>query len=136
YGQTGADAAVAQQVASTIKESGQLSNYRLGVKYQDGVAWLLRTVTSQGQMDAAVALAEQVEGVSHVICKLEIDSRAATRPAATPPRESQGMNSIARQQESIEQPKGDTRVTPAAMQAASQRPMRQAPAGRVAQAGG
>lgn len=136
YGQTGADAAVAKQVANTIKESGQLSGYSLGVKYQDGVAWLIGTVSSQEQMDAAVALAEQVEGVNHVICKLEIDSSAVTRPATTQPRESQGTIPMARLDESMEQPRGDTRVTPAAMRATPQRPMRQAPTGRVAQAGG
>ncbi len=46
-GATPEDSAMAQHVASSIKESGQLSNYRLGVEYQDGVAWLLGSVSSR-----------------------------------------------------------------------------------------
>jgi hypothetical protein len=137
YAQTAQDSAVAQQVASTIKESGQLSNYRLGVKYQDGVAWLLGTVTDQQQMDTAIALAEQVEGVNHVICKLEIDASTVTRPAAaSQPRESQGTIPMARLEETVDQPRQEIRVTPATANTAVQQPTRRAPMGRVAQAGG
>ena len=31
----------AQQIANNLKESGQLKGYRVGVKYEDGVAWLV-----------------------------------------------------------------------------------------------
>ncbi|MDA8745407.1 BON domain-containing protein [Rubripirellula amarantea] len=71
--QTPEDTAMAQQVASSIKESGQLSGYRLGVKYQDGVAWLLGSVSSKDQQQKAVELARNVEGVEQVICKLEVE---------------------------------------------------------------
>lgn len=132
YGQTAQDSAVAQQVANTIKESGQLSHYRLGVKYQDGVAWLLGTVTSQEQMDAAVMLAEQVEGVDHVICKLEIDQTIA-QPEMTQSRESQSTIPMPRSEQSA-MPARDPQVTPAMGQMAPQRPMTPAPQ-RMAQRG-
>ena len=67
--------AVAQRIASEIRESGQLSHYRVGVKYEDGVAWLLGSVTDQSQADAAMELARQVSGVQHVVSKLEIVAR-------------------------------------------------------------
>jgi hypothetical protein len=136
YAQTAQDSAVAQQVASTIKESGQLSNYRLGVKYQDGVAWLLGTVADEQQMNAAIALAEQVDGVNHVICKLEIDSTMARSTTASTPRESRPTMPMPRIDETIQQPQTESRVMPATANTAARQPMRQAPMGRVAQAGG
>ncbi len=68
------DTAMAQHIASSIQESGQISNYELGVKYQDGVAWLLGTVTDKQQQQTAVELARGVEGVDQVICRLEVRS--------------------------------------------------------------
>lgn len=71
--------AMAQQIASQIRESGQLTNYRVGVKYQDGVAWLLGSVTDKSQEAKAVAIASKLEGVDHVISKLEV---GASNPVA------------------------------------------------------
>lgn len=62
----------AQQIASNLKESGMLKGYRVGVKYEDGVAWLSGTVTSQQQLKIAEQIARNTAGVDHVICKLEI----------------------------------------------------------------
>lgn len=78
YGQSAGETAKARQVARSIKESGQLANYRLGVKYQDGVAWLLGTVTSEEQLQTAIGLAEQVDGVDQVISKLTVVAQPAT----------------------------------------------------------
>ncbi|MEQ8848048.1 BON domain-containing protein [Botrimarina sp.] len=63
---------MAGSVAQTLRESGQLKNYRVGVKYEDGVAWLVGTVTSEEQSAKAEQLAGQVAGVNHVVNKLEI----------------------------------------------------------------
>ncbi len=63
---------MAQQVATTLRESGELSNYRVGVKYEDGVAWLLGTVTSEAQAETAKRLTSQIEGVDAVVSKLQI----------------------------------------------------------------
>lgn len=71
------DTAMAQQIASSIKESGQLSNYRLGVKYQDGVAWLLGNVTSAEQEQQAIQLARGVAGVDQVISKLDVEGQTS-----------------------------------------------------------
>jgi hypothetical protein len=62
----------ANQVAQCLRESGQLKNYRVGVKYEDGVAWLMGSVTSAEQSATAEQLASEVEGVTHVVNKLEI----------------------------------------------------------------
>lgn len=74
---------MASNVAQALKESGRLKGYAVGVKYEDGVAWLEGRVTSEEQSATAAELAREVSGVAHVINKLEI---VAGEPAA------QGIN--------------------------------------------
>ena len=87
-------------------------------------------------METAISLAEQVEGVDHVICKLEVTDSAA-RPAATQPRESQSTMPMASLEETLGQQQQDRQITPAVAHKAPQQPMmRPAPAQRMAQHGG
>ena len=44
---------LATRVAQDLKESGLLKDYRIGVKYKDGVAHLLGSVTSERQKKLA-----------------------------------------------------------------------------------
>ncbi|MEO0530697.1 MAG: BON domain-containing protein [Planctomycetota bacterium] len=75
---------MAGQVAQTLRESGQLQNYRVGVKYKDGVAWLLGSVTSQGQAATAVRLTSEIDGIAHVVNKLDIVAAKAETKAVQP----------------------------------------------------
>jgi len=63
---------MAQRIGSRLKESGQLRDYRVGIKFVDGVACLTGTVTSPDQAEAAVRLTRQVEGVTHVVNDLTV----------------------------------------------------------------
>jgi hypothetical protein len=76
-----ADRAAAQKIAQELKTSGQLKDYKVGVKYQDGVAWLMGTVTSAEQKQIAERLANQCAGVDRVISKLEVEGIAASEQA-------------------------------------------------------
>ena len=76
------DEAMAQLIANELKDSGQLKDYRVGVKYKEGVAWLLGAVTSPQQKQAAELIAGSCEGVVHVVSKLEIES--AEQPELQP----------------------------------------------------
>ena len=67
------DENTAQAIAKNLKQSGQLKDYRVGVKYEDGVAWLQGTVTSPQQKQIAEQLARQSAGVQHVVSKLEVE---------------------------------------------------------------
>lgn len=67
------DETMAQLIANDLKESGRLKDYRVGVKYKDGVAWLMGTVSSRQQKQAAELIAGNSEGVVHVVSKLEIE---------------------------------------------------------------
>ena len=66
------DRETAQNIANNMKKSGLLKDYRVGVKYQDGVAWLTGTVTSDSQKAAAEKIARRSAGVEHIVSKLEI----------------------------------------------------------------
>jgi hypothetical protein len=72
--ETAAEKHVAQQIGVHLKQSGQLHNYKVQVKFHDGVAYLAGSVASGEQRDTAVRLAQQVEGVTHVACKLDCPS--------------------------------------------------------------
>ena len=82
--QNAADKQTARQISDHLKHSGQLQNYRIGVTCQDGVVSLSGTVASGEQRDAAIRLAEQVSGVSHVVSRLEYPGADAA--AAEPGR--------------------------------------------------
>ena len=55
---------VAEQIANKLRNSGQMSDYKIGVKYQDGTAWLRGRVASEEQMKTALRLAFQTPGVT------------------------------------------------------------------------
>ena len=62
----------AQLIANSLKNSGELKNYRVGVKYEDGVAWLTGTVVSHQQKQIAERLARQCNGVQQVVSKIQV----------------------------------------------------------------
>src|SRR5688500_3818929 len=70
------DRAAAQHIAQNMKTSGQLKDYRVGVKFQDGVAWLQGTVTSAEQKVIAEQIARETPGVDRIISKLEVTGGA------------------------------------------------------------
>jgi hypothetical protein len=78
--QSAADKAMAQRIGSILKESGQLRDYRVGVKFQDGVAWLNGTVTDADQAEAAAGLAREVPGVTNVVSQLQYPGASNTSP--------------------------------------------------------
>ncbi|RIK85334.1 MAG: hypothetical protein DCC67_04065 [Planctomycetota bacterium] len=83
------DRAAAQKIAENMKQSGQLKDYRVGVKFQNGVAWLMGSVTSAEQKAAAERIARETEGVERVVSKLEIAGEAnepsqVSQPLASP----------------------------------------------------
>ncbi len=80
--------AMAEKVAASLKESGQLTDYRVGVKYEDGVVWLVGTVTSKEQLKTAVRLIEQMYGVSQVIHDLKV---VGAQPADKPAPQKKGL---------------------------------------------
>ena len=71
---------VAEEIANRLRNSGQMSDYKVGVKYQDGTAWLRGRVASQEQMETALRLVFRTQRVDRVVNQLAI---APSQPART-----------------------------------------------------
>jgi len=79
------DRETAQTIANNMKKSGQLKDYRVGVKYHDGVAWLTGTVTNDEQKATAEKIAHRSAGVERIVSKLKIspERKAKDQPSET-----------------------------------------------------
>jgi osmotically-inducible protein OsmY len=58
---------MAEQIAYRLKNSGQMSDYKIGVKYQNGTVWLRGHVANDDQMQTAVRLVFQTPSVNRVV---------------------------------------------------------------------
>lgn len=72
---------IAQEIANRLSKSGQMVDYQVGVKYQDGTAWLRGRVASEDQMETALRLVFKTQAVNRVVNQLDI---TATQPQAAP----------------------------------------------------
>ena len=72
---------VAEQIANRLRKSGQMSDYKIGVKYQDGTAWLQGHVASEEQMKTALRLVFQISSVDRVVNEMKVASSEAAKPA-------------------------------------------------------
>lgn len=75
----------AQQIATALRDSGQMKNYSIAVKYQDGTAWLSGRVASADQVVTAMRLVYEMPGVSRVVNDLSVTSPEASVPAPPAP---------------------------------------------------
>jgi hypothetical protein len=82
--QSAQDKAIAQEIGSQLKTSGQLQDYRIGVKYKDGVAALSGTVANQQQLITAVRLTQRMSNVSQVVNNLTVAGDAQSSGSARP----------------------------------------------------
>ncbi len=71
---------VADQIAHKLRNSGQMNGYKIGIKCQDGTAWLRGSVTSEEQMNTALKLAFQTPGVTRVVNELSLADTAQPAP--------------------------------------------------------
>ena len=84
---------VADQIKHKLHDSGQMSDYKIGIKYQDGTAWLFGRVANEQQMNTAIRLTFQISSVNRVVNNLTVadseqvqsDESASTGVAPLPP---------------------------------------------------
>ncbi len=74
---------VADEIANRLKTSGQMSDYKIGVKYQNGTAWLHGRVSSPEQMKTALRLVFKTASVDRVVNELNITPSELAQPAKT-----------------------------------------------------
>jgi hypothetical protein len=63
---------IADRIAANLRSSGELRNYRIGVRVEDGTATLEGTVANLEQMNAALRIAARTEGVTRVVNRLTV----------------------------------------------------------------
>ncbi len=64
---------VAEQIAANLRKGAQLQNYRIGVKFQDGTAWLKGHVADGEQVQEVLRVVSATPGVKRVVNKLTIE---------------------------------------------------------------
>ena len=93
------DAATAQQVAEALRASGRLQDYSIGVKFEEGRAFLLGRVASRQQAEAAVQLAESLPYVTEVENHLEIRPSTKQDFAVAPTAHNGGSTRLVSQED-------------------------------------
>ena len=101
---------VAEKIAASLRQSGQLKSYKVGVKYQDGTAWLRGQVSSREQMNTALRLVFQTPGVTRVVNDLTIG-----------PGNEQGSAPSVQQVAGVVTPERSTRLASRSLSVPSQR---------------
>jgi len=76
---------IAEQIANRLRTSGQMVNYKIGVKYQDGTAWLKGHVSSPEQEKTALRLVFQTSSVDRVVNDLTIVSSETAESSENEP---------------------------------------------------
>ncbi len=76
---------IAEQIAHKLRNSGQMNDYKIGIKCQDGTAWLRGRVTDEEQMNTALKLVFQTPGVTRVVNEMTLGSAEAAQPAQSEP---------------------------------------------------
>ncbi|HUT09439.1 MAG TPA: BON domain-containing protein [Thermoguttaceae bacterium] len=72
---------IANEIAKNLRNSGQLKSYKIGVKYQDGSAWLHGQVTSEEQLNTALQVVFECQEVKRIINSLTVEPNEPATPA-------------------------------------------------------
>lgn len=70
----------AEKIAKALSTSGQMYDYKVGVKYQGGTVWLRGQVANEEQAQTAMTLVRQMPGVTDVVSNLTVVSSGNPQP--------------------------------------------------------
>ncbi len=73
---------VAERIAQSLRQSGRMQDYKIGVKYQEGTVWLVGRVASEQQLATALNLVMQSPGVERVVNNLSVSQPESDRGEA------------------------------------------------------
>ena len=102
------DKAFAEQIATMMRDSGKMQNYSVGVKYKDGTVWLSGRVTSNQQMQTALQIVSDLEGVQQIVNGLQVTGSTLKQPMGMQPS---GKSATARR---VSATSADLAMSPAA----------------------
>lgn len=75
----------AQGIAAALRDSGQMKDYSVGVKCKQGTVWLAGRVANSEQMDTALQIVSDLEGVEQIVNNMTVGSSKPQPMVATPP---------------------------------------------------
>src|SRR5690349_6205739 len=74
----------ARQIAMTLRDSGQMQNYSVGVKCKDGTVWVAGRVANEAQMNAALEVVQGIPGIDQIVNAMTVGpATRETEAAAT-----------------------------------------------------
>ena len=73
------DKAAAEQIATILRDSGQMQNYSVGVKYKSGTVWLSGKVANNQQMQTALDVVGDIEGVKQIVNNMTVGNKSSTK---------------------------------------------------------
>ena len=77
------DQARAEQIATHLRDSGRMRDYSVGVKYSAGTVWLSGRVASSQQMQNALEVVSEADGVEKIVNNLAIGPSAQSGGQST-----------------------------------------------------
>jgi hypothetical protein len=107
------DKATAEQIAVVLRDSGQMQNYSVGVKYKNGTVWLSGRVASNQQMQAALAVISEIEGIEKIVNNLDVAKGTAAKSSAAKPGTARRVSVTSAEIDGASPPAGKGDVTPA-----------------------
>ena len=78
------DQQMSRQLASMLHRSGQLSDYKVGVKFESGTAYVVGRVADRDQMSKALRMVKSAAGVQNVVNQLTLAPSTTTAAPAIP----------------------------------------------------
>ena len=120
------DQAAAEQIATILRDSGKMKNYSVGVKYSEGTVWLSGRVANNQQMQSALGVISDIEGIEQIVNNMTVSAGSAKL------KQPRGMKPTARRVSA------EVAVPPARPQVPMQAPpasMQATPDGQVTPAG-
>ncbi len=78
---------VAEEIAASLRKRAQLHHYRIGVRFQNGTAWLKGYVSSPKQVKKVLHAVSSTPGVDRVVNNLTVNS-SVSKQAKKPARKS------------------------------------------------
>jgi hypothetical protein len=84
------DRAAAQEIATMLRDSGQMQDYNVGVKYKNGTVWLNGRVTDGEQLQTALKLVSDAPGVEQIVNNMAVapgKNAAQQQPVASRARQ-------------------------------------------------
>ncbi len=74
------DKAFAERVATALRDSGKMQNYSVGVKYKNGTVWLSGRVKTNQQMQNALQVVSDMDGVEQIVNSLQVTGGGLKQP--------------------------------------------------------